>query len=64
MPSIIDDFKAIKEAAILLNGADLPMNIVQPMAVETGNCSATDATLDYSHIYGDCSVSAGTDYGC
>jgi hypothetical protein len=63
MPAAIYDFEALHKAANLLEGADLPMNTVQPMAVETGNCSAADATLDYSHIYGDCTAPA-MDYGC
>jgi hypothetical protein len=45
MPAIIYDHDAIRDAANLLNGADMPMNTVaQPMAIVTGQA------IDENHM--------------
>jgi hypothetical protein len=70
MPSIIYDFDALREAANLLNGADLPMNTVQPMAVEARPVVIVDPA-DYSYMFtvppenGEpVAISSDFDYGC
>jgi hypothetical protein len=56
MPSIIDDFKAIHDAARLLSGADLPMNTAQPMTVDWSHMKPIDDDVVL--------VPSDYDYGC
>jgi hypothetical protein len=66
-PSIVDDFKAIHDAARLLEGGD-DHYTAQPMAVETVTGQVVGetiqdiaGTIDYSHVYGDFSGLTGAD---
>jgi hypothetical protein len=43
MPSIVDDFKAIHEAAMLLEGGDDHYGVAQPMAVNTEGMTLREA---------------------
>jgi hypothetical protein len=66
MPSIIYDFDALREAANLLEGADLPMNIVQPMAVDAEPAQLVENHVAWTMNYYEPEpvIPADYDYGC